>query len=61
VRKLVISIATLAALLALGSMGSAISMFSEPFFAAQKVNPDVPPSGDYSIDFESFLAQLPSR
>jgi hypothetical protein len=61
VRKLIISIATLAAPLAFVGMSSAISMFSQPLFAAQTPNADLPRPGDYSIDFESFLTQLPSR
>jgi hypothetical protein len=61
VRKLIISIATLAAPLAFASMSSAISVLSQPLFAAQKPSADLPPPGDYSIDFESFLTQLPSR
>ena len=60
-RKIIISIATLAAPLVFAGIGSAITVFSEPLFAAQKANAELPPAGDYSIDFESLLAQLPSR
>jgi ABC-type Na+ efflux pump permease subunit len=60
-RKFVISIVTLAAPLAFASISSAINMFSQPLFAAQKATADLPSPGDYSIDFESFLTQLPSR
>jgi hypothetical protein len=61
VQKLIISIVTLAAPLAFAGISSAIAVFSEPLFAAQKANADLPPPGDYSIDFESLLTQLPSR
>ena len=60
-RKLIISIATLAAPLVFAGISSAIAVFSEPLFAVQKANANLPPPGDYSIDFESFLTQLPSR
>ena len=59
-RKFIISIVTLAAPLAFASISSAINVFS-PFFAAQKATADRPSPGDYSIDFESLLTQLPSR
>jgi len=59
-RKFVISIATLAALIAFARMSSAVTVLSEPRFAAPKTNADRAPTEDYIIDFESFLTRFPS-
>jgi hypothetical protein len=60
-RKFIISIATLAALITFAGISSAVTVLREPHFAVPKANAGRPPRGDYPIDFESFLAHFPSQ
>jgi hypothetical protein len=59
-RKCVIMIAVLAALITLAEMSSAVTVPSKPHFAAPETYAGGLPPGGYVIDFESLLSHFGS-